>query len=200
MRDGSHTDSGFTLVEALVSLFIFSLVAAGAVLMLGQSVATQGRVQEAQAALREVQNARALLAGDLSHYVGREVREADGSVRPRLIGGDADVALAFVRAAAEPSADGGPATRVALVEYAFEDGAIVRRTRSDLSGEQAGMAERIIVAEAETARFEFYDGVSWRDQWLVGSAGSAPPRAVALVYTSQRYGEIRIEALVGLGA
>lgn len=200
MREAVRTDAGFTLVEALVSLFVFSLVAAGAVLMLGQSVATQGRVQDAQAALREVQNTRALLIGDLSQYVGREVRAADGSVRPRLIGGDAEMALAFVRASAEPSAEGRPATRVALVEYTFVDDKIIRRTRANLDDGGAAMTERVIVADAEAARFEFYDGISWREQWLVGSAGSAPPRAVALVFTSRRYGEVRIEALVGLGA
>lgn len=194
-------DAGFTLVEALVSLLIFSLIAAGAVLMLTQSVNTQNRVAEAQSALREVQNARALLAADLSQYVAREVREADGSVRPRFIGGDADMPLAFVRAAAEPDPARGALTRLALVEYDFEAGSIVRRSRTELEADaDERMSERVIVADAGEPRFEFYDGVTWREQWLSASAGAAPPQAVALIFTSRRYGDIRIEALVGLGA
>lgn len=194
-------EAGFTLVEALVSLFVFSLIAAGSVLMLMQSVNTQNRVSEAQAALREVQTARALLAADLSQFVAREVREADGAARPRFIGGDADFPLAFVRAAAEPDEAGGALTRVMLVEYAFVDGAITRRARERLEADaDAPMGERIIVAEAEEPRFEFYDGAVWRDQWLVGATGGAPPRAVALVFNSPRYGEVRIQAIVGLGA
>jgi hypothetical protein len=87
------------------------------------------------------------------------------------------------------------------VEYDFEDGKIVRRSRSRLdAGADAEMSERVIVAEAGEPRFEFYDGVTWRQQWLVGTAGAAPPRAVALVFDSRRYGEVRIEALVGLGS
>lgn len=201
MSQAEANEAGFTLVEALVSLFVFSLIAAGSVLMLTQSVDTQRRVSAAEVSLREVQNARALLAADLSQYVGREVREPDRQGRPRFIGGDADTPLAFVRAAGEPDPDRGATTRLALVEYDFEEGAIVRRTRTVLDRlDDAEMAERIIVTDAGEARFEFFDGVTWRRQWLAGGAGSAPPRAVALVFTSGRYGEVRIEALVGVGA
>jgi general secretion pathway protein J len=193
-------DAGFTLVEALISLFVFSLIAAGSVLMLMQSVDTQNRVAAAQTSLREVQNVRALLSSDLTQYVPREVREADGSVRPRLIGGDADTPLAFVRAAAEPDPARGAQTRLTLVEYDFVDGAIVRRTRSQLDATpDTIMSERVLVADAGEPRFEFFDGATWRDQWLTGGQGAAPPRAVALVFQSPRYGEVRIETLVGLG-
>jgi hypothetical protein len=34
----------------------------------------------------------------------------------------------------------------------------------------------------------------------VSGQGAPPPRAVALLFRSERYGEVRIEALVGLGA
>ncbi len=201
MKNAGASEAGFTLVEALVSLFVFSLIAAGSVLMLTQSVDTQRRVSDAEASLREVQNARALLATDLAQYAGREVREPNGRGRPRFIGGDAETPLAFVRAAGEPDPERGAATRLALVEYGFDEGAIVRRTRATLDRvDETEMVERVIVADAGDARFEFFDGVTWREQWLAGGAGATPPRAVALVFTSTRYGEIRIEALVGLGA
>jgi type II secretion system protein J len=192
-------DGGFTLVEALISLFVFSLVAAGSVLMLMQSVDTQNRVGEAQVALSEVQAARATLSADLAQYVPREVREANASVRPRFVGGDADMPLAFVRAGAEPDPDRGAVTTVALVEYRFAGGAIVRRSRQRLeTGADGEAAERVLVADAGEPRFEFFDGVEWRREWLVGARGASPPRAVALIFTSRRYGEVRIEALVGL--
>ena len=195
----ARADSGFTLVEALISLFVFSLVAVGSVLMLMQGVDTQNRVGEAQAALTEVQVMRATLSADLAQYVPREIREANGSVRPRLIGGDSDMPLAFVRAGAEPDPERGAITTLALVEYRFIDNRIVRRSRQTLeAGEQTAMAERVIVAAAGAPRFEFYDGVAWRREWLVGAQSDPPPRAVAIVFTSPRYGEVRIEALMAV--
>ncbi|MBY0562959.1 MAG: type II secretion system minor pseudopilin GspJ [Hyphomonadaceae bacterium] len=192
-------DAGFTLIEAMISLFVFSLIAAGSVLMLTQSVNTQARVAEAQAALRDVQTARAVLSADLAQYVGREIREANGRVRPRLIGGDADAPLAFVRAAAEPDGERGAITSLALVEYVFVDGSLIRRSRTRLDGAAIEeTTESVVIADAGEARFEFYDGAAWRQQWLVGAQGSAPPRAVALIFASRRYGEVRIEAMVGL--
>jgi type II secretion system protein J len=193
-------DSGFTLVEALVSLFVFSLIAAGSVLMLMQSVDTQTRVGEAQAALRELQTARALLSGDLAQYVGRQAREPQ-SMRPRFIGGDADTPLAFVRAAGEPDPEHGGRTSLALVEYDVVGETLVRRTRAQLDAAATMvMPERIVLNGVSDARFEFFDGLRWHDQWLVSGQGAPPPRAVALLFRSERYGEVRIEALVGLGA
>lgn len=195
-----NRDAGFTLVEALVSLFVFGLIASGAVLMLMQSVETQNRVSAAEQALRELQTTRALLSADLSQLALREVREADGTARPRFVGGDETTPLAFVRAAAEPDASGRAVTTLSFVQYRFVDGAIERLSRADLDAAAPEPAPaRVLVRESEDAKFEFFDGATWRDTWGVGSAGASPPRAVALVFTSSRYGAVRIEAAVGTG-
>jgi general secretion pathway protein J len=192
-------DAAFTLVEALVSLFIFGLISAGCVAMLMQSVDSQRRVGEAQEALREVQVARALIEADLQQIAPRPVREADGRVRPAFIGGDADTALAFVRAAAEPDAQRGMVTSLAFVEYRIEDGRLMRRSRAYLdAGANTPVAERVVLAHADDMHFEFYDGRAWREQWLSASRAEPLPRAVALVFKAPRYGDVRIEALLGL--
>lgn len=195
-----RADAGFTLVEALVSLFVFSLIAAGSVLMLTQSVTSQRQVGEAQAALREVQAARALLSADMMQIAERPTRGPDGRARPHFIGGDADSPLMLVRAAAEPDRGLGARTALVLVEYHFRDGAITRSSRAglDQAGGGADAGERVIVADAGDPHFEFYDGVEWRREWLSATRGAPPPRAVALVFNSRRYGPMRIEATSGL--
>lgn len=192
-------DHGFTLVEALVSLFVFGLVATGAVAMLAQSVDTHRRVGEAEQDLREVQTVRALLVADLSQFVARQSVRSDGAPRPAFIGGDADVALGFVRAAAEQDPEQGALSRLIAVEYRLDEGRLLRRAYP-LAGAGANASDRVLIEDATEARFEFFDGVTWRPQWIMASSSAAPPRAVALVYTSRRYGEMRIEALTGLGA
>lgn len=200
MRKRAQRDSGFTLVEALVSLFVFSLIASGCVLMLMQSVDSQKRVSEAHQALRELQTTRALLAADMAQLVMRDVREANGQRRPAFIGGDADMPLAFVRASAEPDPERGVVTTLSLVEYRFLEGRIVRASRAELDAAAVSpMAERVVLSAAANPRFQFFDGSRWLDQWLAPPGGGAAPAAVALVFETPRYGEVRIEVLVGLG-
>lgn len=194
-------DSGFTLVEALVSLFVFSLIAAGSALLLTQSVQSQRRVAEAHEAVRELQTTRAVLAADLAQLVERGVREADASRRAHFVGGDADTPLAFVRASAEPDGVGGVITTLALVEYKFTEGGVERTSRSVLDPRApAESSRRVLIGAADQPRFEFFDGTTWRESWLARTQGAAMPRAVALVFTSPRYGEVRVEALVRSGA
>lgn len=199
MSRAVRSDAGFTLVEALVSLFVFSLIAAGCTALLMQSVRSQRDISEAHEQLRELQNARALLESDLGQMALRQVRTVEGARRPAFIGGDADIAMAFVRASAEPDPDHGASTRLAYVEYRIEEGRLIRISRTYLDAiATTPSAERVVLGEARDIRFEFFDGASWRPQWIAVSRGA--PRAVALVATLPRYGEVRIETLAGTGA
>jgi general secretion pathway protein J len=194
-----HGESGFTLVEALVSLFVFSLIAVGCTVLLMQGVESQRRVAAAQAALRELQTARSLLANDMLQLAPRRVRQAEGGHTPVFAGAEGGVA--FVRAAAEPSPQGAR-TSLAYVIYAIEDGRVVRRSRTlldEAQPERGEMAERVVFADAADARFEFFDGAEWRAEWRAATAGAAP-RAVALALRTPRYGVIRIEAATGAGS
>ncbi|MGE0597326.1 MAG: type II secretion system minor pseudopilin GspJ [Hyphomonadaceae bacterium] len=190
-------DAGFTLVEAMVSLFVFGLIAAGCVSMLMQSVTSQQRVAEAHEGLRELQTARALLAADLAQVAIRPTRDAEGAQRPSFIGGAGATGLAFVRAAAEPDAERGGDTSLLYVEYLIEDGRVLRRSRSYLDATvDTPIGERVVLEAAGDAHFVFNDGARWIEEW--GAQGGQPPRAVALIAETPRYGAVRLEALVGL--
>ncbi|MBI1187116.1 MAG: type II secretion system protein GspJ [Alphaproteobacteria bacterium] len=199
MKSSVHRESGFTLVEALVSLFVFSLIAVGCTVLLMQGVESQRRVAAAQASLRELQTARSLMTNDLLQLAPRRVRQFEGGHTPAFAGAETE-GVAFVRAAAEPSAQ-GPRTRLAYVMYVIDGDRVVRRSRTILDEAQpqaAAMAERVMFANAVEARFEFFDGVAWRPQWQAINAAGAP-RAVALTLRTPRYGVIRIEAATGTG-
>lgn len=198
MTARTANEAGFTLVEALVSLLVFSLIASGCVAMLMQSVESQRRVSAAHETLRELQTTRALLASDLAQMVLREVRGQDGARLPRFIGGDGAAPLQFVRARAEPGEAHARATALSLVSYRITEDAIIRASRADPDG-GGEMSERVMLSDVRNGRFEFFDGTVWREAWLVGPEGGAPPRAVALVFESARYGEMRLEAIVELG-
>jgi len=193
----SSRDEGLTLVEALVSIFVFALVAAGCVTMLTQGVLTQKRVAEATGELRELQTARTLLSADMSQLALRQTREADGSRAPAFLGGADPVMMAFVRASGDPDPAQPIASKLIFVEYIFDGERILRRTRADLDAVGEGaVVERVLFAKVSDARVEFFDGLRWSAQWL-SDDGAAAPAAVALLASTSRYGEIRMEATTG---
>lgn len=193
-----RSDSGFTLVEAMVSLFVFGLIASGSVAMLMQSVASQRAVSEAQASLRGIQTARVLLETDMLQIVQRAARGSDDARAPIFLGASGQ-GVSFVRASSDIVA-GQSVGRLSAVTYRLTpDGALVRASRDGvdpLPGE-AGV-ERVVLRDLRNARFEFYDGDVWHAQWSATTVGGALPRAVALEGETPRYGRVRIVALVEL--
>lgn len=191
-------DAGFTLVEALVALAVFSLLAAGMTLTITQAVRAQTATAAAQEQLRSLQTLRALLSADLAQVVPRLGRAVQGAGEPALVGTPAG--LSFTRVQAEPGEEGqGPTASLTRVTYGMRDGALVRSTRTALDpGPAATTQERVLLAEAEGVSFSYFDGQRWVDSWLV-PASRAVPRAVAMTVTTPRYGTVRVEALIGIG-
>jgi general secretion pathway protein J len=194
-KRSKRADAGFTLVEALVSLLVFSVIAAGSAALLIQASRAQARVAEAHEALRALQMTRATLNADLSHMAPRNPRAADGGLGPRFLGGDATVALGFVRAAAVRASEGGVTNALAFVQYSIEGDRLIRRASPVLETPlAAGPDDQMLLSGARNLRFEFYDGSVWRQQWISGG-GAGLPRAVALAGETPRYGDVRIEIL-----
>ncbi len=190
--------SGFTLAEALVSLFIFALVAGGAVALLAQSLNAQRSVSEAQERLRSVQAARALLASDMAQIAFRIPREPNRLPAVFVGTGGAEPEMSFVRLVGERGARDGLATSQVFVSYAIDAaGRLMRETRTALDpGAASHSRSRALLEGAADIRFEFNDGGGWRQDWPMSTAGV--PRAVAIIATLPRYGAIRLQAMTGL--
>jgi general secretion pathway protein J len=201
MISTAHGQSGFTLVEAMVSLFVFALLAAGCVTLLKQSVDTQSRVAAAEASLRELQTARAMLAADVAQVVSRPANApgaAFGGFEGVGAGVEADRHMVLFRGVGALEADSTVATSLLAVEYQVDEkGRLVRRTRDALlPGPNAQMGERRLLEGARDVRFEFFDGLAWRETWP--AQASAAPQAVAILANIPRYGDVRLSAFVGL--
>lgn len=193
-----HSEAGFTLVEAMVSLFVFALVAGGAVLMLSQTLQAQGRIETAQEELRALQSARALLVSDLAQITPRIIREDNQLPAVFRAAGGAQPRMAFVRAAGDPgAADQITTSLIAVAYYLDEQGRLVRETREAIDpGGSAKTRKRMLIAAPGETTFEFNDGTGWRDDWTASAYGM--PRAVAITVKLPRYGTVRLQALTGL--
>lgn len=201
MSQTANGQSGFTLVEAMVSLFVFALLATGSVTMLMQSVDTQKRVVSAEESLRELQTIRALLASDVAQIIPRRVRGNDGGPAGfEGLGGGAERErrMILVRGVGDADPVAAAVTSLVVVEYLVDDqGRLLRRTRESLNaGAEPVSRERLLLEGARNIRFAFHDGVGWRDTWSVASG--SPPEAVAVIATLPRYGDVRVSAYAGL--
>lgn len=193
-------EAAFTLVEAMVSLFVFSLIAAGATTMLIASVDAQARTAAATEQLREFQLARAILAQDFAQLIPRSRRTEGLERAPAFRADPSRGTVAFVRAGAASDPDAALSAAPVVVEYAVTEAGLVRRSRTNLDGPaDVFTEERVIFAGVEAARFSFYDGAAWRQEWAVFEGGSFP-RAVSVTVDLPRYGEVELHLLVGLGA
>ena len=192
---GRSAEHGFTLVEVMVALLIFGLLAAGGVAILSFSIraqaATEGRLDGISALNRTV----SLLSGDLGQAVDRSRRDAAGTRLPAFVG-ESDGRLSLVRAGWS-NVDAAPRAAIQAVEWRLAEGSLVRQAYPMVDG-AAPLPAAVLLdhVTAVVARYR-YRG-AWSDRWD-GAAGVPLPDAVEL--SVQRAGgrSYRAMMLVGSG-
>ncbi|MGB3721299.1 MAG: type II secretion system minor pseudopilin GspJ [Pacificimonas sp.] len=189
--------SGFTLVETLVALFIFGLLASAGAYTLGVSVESAQAVEEVSDQLQDLQRSRAALRADLAQMTPRRGRGMDGAARSVLTGGEnAPVLLAFTRFGPDnPDAAARPSLQ--YVEYRMTDAGLERRAAAQLDG--AVPVASLLLPGAAAAEIDFHYEGAWSDTPLAAPAGSvAPlPDAIRLNVSHPRFGRVEQLFLVG---
>lgn len=190
---------GFTLIEMLVALFIFSLLAAAGVSVMRFSVDNQMAVRSRMDRLGDFQRARALLKGDLEQAAPRRTRDEAGSPAQGAFAGGQGPAplLAFTRRGWD-NPDRAARASLQYVEYRLVEGRLERRSRPALDGARLGEPQRLIDG-VEAANVEFLSQGAWRPNWT--SSSSAPtPQVVRLTLKLRAVGEVRQLFLLPGGA
>ncbi len=126
--EAGHRQAGFTLVEVLISLFIFALISVGTMMALTQSLEGKDRLRSAVAEINELNAARAIIRADITRLTLRPMRDELGGIMPYVLTTDGDALLTFTRRGVENP--GGLEARGDLqrIEYHFENGNLIRRT------------------------------------------------------------------------
>lgn len=194
MRD-TQSQAGFTLVELIISLFIFGMLAAAGVGLLTYSTQAQAVTAERLEGVAAERRLTAILTNDLAQAVARISRDITGAPEPAFRGGQGPVLLRYVRAGWSNSGD---ATRSGIqrVEWRINEMRLERVTRPLVDG--AADAEPIVMAEnVERVALRFRNEGIWQSDW----APSDPlelPEAVELIIT--RKGEAPLTRLFLAGA
>lgn len=156
-------DDGFTLVELMVALLVFGMIAAAGALLLATSVDSQARVTARLDSSAQLRRAHALLSADMAQAVARPTRGGATGRRPAFAGGGSGPIAALVRVGWD-NPGGEARSNLQRVEYRVEGGRLTRLTGATLDGGEPG--NPLVLAEgltAATARYRAADG--WRDVW-----------------------------------
>jgi len=197
MSQPEQDSGGFTLVELMVALFIFGLLAASGVALLSFSVRAQAATSERLDRLAALQRVNALLTADLIQSVPRPVRDGDGAVLPAFIGegGEkAGVALGLVRGGWSNPA-GAPRSALQRVEYRLVDDRL-ERTRWPMLDGAAPDPVSVVMTGVKSLSVRYHGKDGWRQQWDSESS-TAMPEAVEIVLNMQDVGTIRQLYLTG---
>ena len=143
MKASVSNESGFTLVEVLISLFIFALISAGTMGAMFQTFAAKERLDMASAELADIAAFRSILRADLGAMDLRAMRDGVGGTENYL---------ATTRDPAAPNA---------ILTF-------TRLGRSNPTGVQRGQAERVryIIRDNQFIRETLtHENPAERDGW-----------------------------------
>ena len=191
--------SGFTLVEALVALMLFGLIASAGAAVLSVSVDNQFVVRAATDRTAALQRTRSLLKADLGQATNRRTRDRNGEPHPlALAGGTApgDPVLVVTRAGWSNAGDAGRSS-LQRAEYSVVGDRLERRVSPFLDGSRPGPSQVLLTGVSDLTVTFIQDGRETPTP-IPGPTGG-PPDAVRLELSVEGYGRLSQLFLIGGG-
>ena len=204
MRAPVSSQTGFSLAEMLVALFILAAVSAAGSGMLVGATSSGKQIREQEAEMRALDIAQAMLRNDIAAMSARAVRQEGGYSPPgNLFGRSApspEPVLSFVRDGWINPEGFEARSNLQLVTYRLEGGHLIRRvtTRPD-AVQGTPIAERTLLSGVTRVETRFRRGEQWSEQWI-GDAGqplSFLPSLIELSIVFDDQTELQIAAMTG---
>lgn len=184
---------GFTLIEVLVAVVVFVLLAAAAYGALDTLIRTRIGVQQQARALHQLQRAMGSFERDLRQALPRGIDNEFGERRPALQGSATRIELARAGLANPLAARRAGIERVV---WYLNDQQLQRAAYAVLDravGSQPLPA--VMLDQVQRISLSYFDDGRWRNDWpppnTAADAIDELPVAVALVVVSERFGELK---------
>lgn len=190
---------GFTLVEVMIALLVFAILASGGVALLAFSARAQaasGRALDDVAALNRTLS---IMAADLAQAQSRPVRDEAGTPLPAFVGeadGAAQPMLRLVRGG-WTNLDRQPRPGAQKVAYRLDRGVLQRLGYPQIDG-AAPLPPAPLLDRVRTVRLRYRVAGAWSDRWD-GAGGIPLPQALELRIARDDGVEYRQLFLVGSG-
>lgn len=201
MKPVQPSETGFTLVELLVSLLIFGMLSAAGVALLSFSVRAQDLASERLERIGDYRRFNAIVTSDLAQAAPRLSRDRNGLSRPAFVGGAGQaepVSLSLVRRGWE-NLGGSNRSSLQKVEYRLREDRLERVAYRYVDGAPE-MDPVTLVDGVRSLRLRYRDQRGeWRDRWDPTRPADLP-RAVEMIVDAGGGGATRQLFLVGVGA
>ncbi|MGE0486272.1 MAG: type II secretion system minor pseudopilin GspJ [Gammaproteobacteria bacterium] len=160
---------GFTLLELLVAVALFALVAGMAYPGITRMLVNRQAIDNVQARLGAAMLGIGLLEQDISHAAARPVRDELGDAIAAMRGGVDGVLFECTRRVA-PLSGFDDGSGLARIDYVWGNGRLLRREWAALDRAQATpFDERVVFEGVNAVSFEFFDGGAWQPFWPPGA-------------------------------
>lgn len=175
--------AGFTLVEMMVALFVFSLLSVAGVVMLRSAVNSDEVTAQNLSEMAEVQRFVSLMEADLSQAAARTYRDDTGQTQAAFtseFGSDDAAFLKFIRGG-QSNLNGEARSNLERVEYRLNEGRLERLRYQATDGGKIS-EPAILLTEVTDLQIRFRNKRGqWAGSWEVGRLADLP-RAVELVF------------------
>ena len=187
--------TGFTLLELLVALAIFALLAVMAYGGLASVLNTRAASDVHADELRALEFTFRNLQRDIEQWVPRDVRDPYGDSRPALRGGPAYGVLLELTRGGWRNPAGLQRSTLQRVSYRLQDGALIRDQWLvlDPAQDSAVLAQPLLEEGVESVFIKFYDGQGqWHDAWPpLNVQNPGTPRLAEVTIETERWGRLR---------
>lgn len=194
----ARRDAGFTLVEVMIALMIFGMIAAAGVALLAFSVRAQGASAVALDDTGALSRLSSILTADLAQAQDRNTRDVNGVLLPAFSGDAAATPLLRLVRAGWSNPDQAPRAELQKVEYRLAGDGLERVAYPALDG-AAPLPPALLLDRVRTVQLRFRYRGAWSDTWQ-GNPRAALPQAVELIVTRADSRLYRLMFLVGTGA
>lgn len=196
-RGARAGQAGFTLVEVMIALMIFGMIAAAGVALLAFSVRAQtatGVALDDNGALNRLSS---ILTADLAQAKDRPSRNGDGVLLPSFFGDAGATPMLRLVRGGWSNPDQAPRAGLQKVEYRLAADGIERVAYPAIDGAPA-LPPALLLERVREVRLRFRYRGAWSDRWE-GSAQASLPQAMELVATRNDGQSYRLLFIVGTG-
>lgn len=161
------SERGFTLVEVMIALFIFGMIAAAGVALLSFSVRAQAATSARLDRVASIARLSSALSADLAQAMDRPARDDRGTLRPAFVGesgGNSGTDFLHFTRGGWSNLDSEPRSGLQKVAWRWHDGVIERQGWPMLDG-AAPLPAATMLDHVRSVALRYRVDGAWSDRW-----------------------------------